>query len=92
MSRWDDAEAEFYGKVVPAFLGGGSPSPVEHPPEPASGDSTWYGDWECGWEPERANWTGEGYVAYKGGCDLDARYVTASTWDKLLEAVDDEEE
>lgn len=24
MSRWDDAEAEFYGQVLPAFLGGGS--------------------------------------------------------------------
>ncbi len=66
--------------------------PLRDYPEPPGGESSWYRDWEAGYEPERGSWTGEGYVAYKGGCDLDARHVTGATWDALLEAVDDEEE
>lgn len=33
---------------------------------------------------------GEGYHAYLGGCDLDARRVTGATWSDLLDAIDEE--
>lgn len=61
------------------------------PPEPPAGTSVWYRGWEASYEPDRAHWTGDGYVAYKGGCDLDALQAHGSTWAGLLEAVDDEE-
>jgi hypothetical protein len=63
----------------------------ERPTEPTEG-SVWYRGWECGYEPERGNWTGEGYTAYKGGCDLDAKQAHGATWAALLEHVDDEED
>lgn len=62
------------------------------PSEPPAGASAWYRGWECSYEPDRAHWTGEGYTAYKGGCDLDARTATGATWDVLLSNVDDEED
>jgi hypothetical protein len=62
------------------------------PGEPSSGESVWYRGWEAGYEPERGNWTGEGYVAYKGGCDEGAPQAHGATWAALLEAIDDEED
>lgn len=63
-----------------------------HPPEPKAGTDVRYRGWECSYDPDRAHWTGEGYVAYKGGCDLGAPQTTGATWDALLSNVDDEED
>ena len=68
------------------------PVEVNSPPEPQGGAPVWYRGWECGWNDMAERYTKEGWEAYKGGCDLDARRVTAKTWAELLEAIDDEED
>ena len=65
---------------------------TQRPDEPTGQAAVWYRGWECDYEPDRANWTGEGYTAYLGGCDLDARQVSAPTWERLLEEIDDQED
>jgi hypothetical protein len=65
---------------------------IERPAEPEGEDCAWYRGWECGWDRMRDFYTSEGYSAYKGGADLDAPNVSADTWAKLLDAVDDEED
>lgn len=64
----------------------------QRPSEPQGDAVVWYRGWEAGYEGNRACWTGEGYTAYKGGCDLDAPQAHSSTWAGLLEAIDDEED
>lgn len=61
------------------------------PTEPTSG-AVWHRGWEVSYEPERARWTGEGWTAYKGGCDLDVPCVTAASFEGCLNFVDDEED
>lgn len=62
------------------------------PEMPTGEDVVWYRGWEAGWEQQLEFYTGEGYRAYKGGCDLDAPNVTAGTWAGLLDAIDEEED
>ncbi|MES2783580.1 MAG: hypothetical protein V4657_12360 [Pseudomonadota bacterium] len=62
------------------------------PPDPNGEAVVWYRGWEAGYEWQREYYTGEGLTAYRGGCDLEARYVSAATWSGLLALVDDEME
>ena len=62
------------------------------PPVPYGEDVVRYRGWEAGFERDLDYWTGSGYRAYKGGCDLDAPNVTAGTWTGLLDAIDEEED
>jgi hypothetical protein len=55
------------------------------PPEPDHNHLVWYRGWEAGR-------SGFEWVAYKGGCDLDAESVHASSWEELLDLIDDEME
>lgn len=64
----------------------------ERPRQPDSEDVVWYRGWEAGWEQMLDFFTGEGYRAYKGGCDLGAQTVSAGTWNDLLDAIDEEED
>lgn len=48
----------------------------------------WYRGYEIYYERSRYLWTGDAYAAYKGGLDLDARYVTGKTLSEVKEAVD----
>jgi hypothetical protein len=65
---------------------------ILRPAEPSWPELAWYRGWECGYEGERAAWTGEGYTAYKGGADLDVPQQSAATWEGLLDLIDDEED
>ncbi len=67
-------------------------APEQRPAEPHGEDAVWYRGWEAGWEQILEFFTGEGFRAYKGGCDLDATNVTAGTWSDLLDAIDEEED
>lgn len=64
----------------------------DRPQEPRAGEAFWYRGWECGFEPDRHNWCGDGWVGYKGGCDLDAPQTSGKTWDALLDEIDAEED
>ena len=65
---------------------------IERPKTPDGEDVVRYRDWEAGWDQLREFYTGQGYTAYKGGCDLDAPNVSAGTWEKLLDTINDEED
>ena len=67
-------------------------APKERPAEPHGEDVVWYRGWEAGWEQMLEFFTGEGFRAYKGGCDLGAPTVSAGTWSGLLDAIDEEED
>jgi hypothetical protein len=56
--------------------------------EPYGEGDVWYRGWEAGWDRLRDHYTGSGYVAYKGGCDLDAQEVSSGTWKGLLDEID----
>lgn len=60
------------------------------PDEPSKDDIVWYRGWECSYDPTAAYWTPEGWLAYKGGCDLDALQISACTWLDLLDEIDAE--
>lgn len=62
------------------------------PEVPHGEDTVFYRGWEAGWEQMLDFFTGEGYRAYKGGCDLDSQTVSAGTWSDLLDAIDEEED
>jgi hypothetical protein len=66
--------------------------PTKRPDEPAWNEQVWYRDWECGFDEMSDRYANEGWVAYKGGADLDAPRVSAKSWDALLDAIDDEED
>lgn len=66
-------------------------APAVRPSEPAGDACVWYRGWEAGWSMDREFWTGAGYVAYKGGADIGAREVSASTWNGLLDEIEGEE-
>ncbi len=61
------------------------------PPEPEIGHDVWYRGWECGYDIDAALYAGEGWRAYKGGCDIDAPHESAKTFTELLDAIDDRE-
>lgn len=65
---------------------------IERPSEPEGEDVVWYRGWEAGYEWQLEFYAGEGYRAYKGGCDLDAPSVTAGIWAKLLDKIDEAED
>lgn len=62
------------------------------PVEPEGDVAVSYRGWEVSYDFSAEYWTGEGWAAYKGGCDLDAPCVTASMFKAVLDAVDDEED
>jgi hypothetical protein len=62
------------------------------PAEPEGEEDVWYRGWEAGWSQEREYYSGEGYVAARGGWDFECRQVSATTWEGLLDAIDDEED
>lgn len=62
------------------------------PDEPSAIESVWYRGWECGWNDTANAYTGEGWEAYKGGCDLDAPRINTKTWEALIDAIDEAEE
>lgn len=64
---------------------------AERPQQPEKEDLVWYLGWEAGYDWQHEYYTGEGYVAYKGGCDLGAPKVSAGTWEGLLEEIEVEE-
>ena len=51
----------------------------------------WHRGWEMLFCPDAAFWTNEGWLAYKGGIDLDARRLEAPTLAELQELINDEE-
>ena len=62
------------------------------PREPVADATVYYRGWEIGWSRVAWYWSGEGWIAYKGGCDLDAREVRSATYQGCLDAIDDEED
>jgi hypothetical protein len=62
------------------------------PPEPQGDDVVWYRGWEVGFDGMAHDYGGEGWRAYKGGCDLDAPQVSARTYDACLDEIDSEED
>lgn len=61
------------------------------PVEPEIGHTVWYRGWEISFYDDAEFWTGNGWQAYKGGADLDAPNVSASTFTDLIEEIDAEE-
>lgn len=66
-------------------------TPHHRPSEPSHG-AAWYRGWECGYDESHSYWTAHGYVAYRGGCDLDACTLTSATWRGLFDVIDEEED
>lgn len=61
------------------------------PAKPAWDHSAWYLGWEAGEDDMASRYTDECWIAYKGGCDLDAPTLRAKSWDELLDLIEDEE-
>jgi hypothetical protein len=60
--------------------------------EPTDGKPVWYRGWEITFSHDAAGWTGEGWHACLGGADLDCIQRTASTWEGILDEIDDFDE
>jgi len=67
-------------------------TPHHRPKEPCALDHVRYRGWEVGWSSTSEYWCGEGWIAYKGGCDLGAPEVRASTYQSCLDEIDNEED
>ena len=65
---------------------------VERPVEPTESADVWYRGWEVGFDDTAHRWSGEGWRAYKGGCDLDAPTVSAATFIGCLNEIDEAED
>ena len=65
---------------------------MTRPPEPHHSAVAWYRGWEAGYDPTAAFWGAEPWIAYKGGCDLDAPQATGRSWAHLLDEIDDNED
>lgn len=52
----------------------------------------WHNGWECYYSENAQFFTGEGWLAYKGGVDLDAPSLSASTLEGLLSDIADYDE
>lgn len=64
---------------------------TDRPQEPKGLDVVWYRGWEAGYDDMAARYVPECWIAYKGGCDLDAPTVSAATFSGLLDEIDAEE-
>lgn len=62
------------------------------PAEPDLGHDVWYRGWECSYDINAALYVGEGWRAYKGGCDIDAPHESSKTFSGLLDSIDDHED
>lgn len=62
------------------------------PPEPDHNTRVNYRGWEAEYNLDHGMWTGDYWVAFRGGADLDAPAVSAPTWVELLNEIDDWEE
>jgi len=63
----------------------------QRPAEPEVGHDAWYRGWECSYDVDAALYGHEGWRAYKGGADLDARQTSGKTWSDLLDEIDEQE-
>jgi hypothetical protein len=77
-----DAAAEHCGQLIPE----------PRPDHPGYKDHVRYRGWKIGWSHESYYWADEGWVAYKGGCDLGAPELRCATFGGMLDAIDDEED
>ncbi len=66
--------------------------PHYRPALPMGEAHVWYRGWEVGYSHHAAYWSGEGWIAYKGGCDLGAPEVRSASYVQCLHAIDDEED
>ena len=69
--------------------------PMRRPAEPDGEATVWYRGWEVSYDGQSAYAAvfGDGrWTAYKGGCDLGAPEVRASSYQACLDAIDEEEE
>lgn len=64
---------------------------TDRPQEPKGTDSVWYRGWEAGYDDMAARYVPDYWIAYKGGCDLDAPQLSASTFIALLDEIDETE-
>lgn len=64
-------------------------TPDKRPGQPKRNAIVTYRGWECAFYSDAEFWTGNGWVAYKGGADIDAPNVNAGTWTGLLGEIDD---
>lgn len=64
----------------------------KRPDRPQGDERVWYRGWEAFWDDLADSYMGTGFRAYIGGCDIDARYVAAGSWNDLLDEIDDEED
>lgn len=62
------------------------------PPEPKGDAVVYYRGWECAFYSDAEFWSGNGWQAYKGGADIGAPNVNASSFTALLDEIDEEEE
>lgn len=62
------------------------------PLQPTDGKPVWYRGWEVCWDEDADYWIGEGWRAYKGGCDLGAPLQASNDFVDLLDLIDDEED
>ncbi len=62
-------------------------------PEEPKGDAlAWYIGWEIGFNYDAHAYAGEGWLAYKGGADLDAPTVSGKTFDDVLREIEEAED
>lgn len=64
----------------------------DRPAEPSHDKDVSYRGWEIGWNDMAAKWTGTGWDAYKGGCDLGAPRITTADFSDCLDEIDDYED
>lgn len=67
------------------------PTHGTRPAQPGLTDHVWYRGWEVGYSRDADFWSNEGWIAYKGGCDLGAPEVRSGTYEACLDLIDDEE-
>lgn len=79
------------GRDVPDFFDHIDVNCTDWPDEPKGGATAYYRGWEFGFDDMAAQYTREGWRAYKGGCDIDAPQLSAATLFALFAAIDGEE-
>jgi hypothetical protein len=64
----------------------------QRPSEPTGNNVVWYRGWEVGFDQMAHDYAKSGWRAYKGGVDMDAPIVDASTYEGCLDEVDEAED
>ncbi len=65
---------------------------IERPAQPACDETIWYRGWEIGWNADAHLWLGDGWDAYKGGCDIDTPRITSSDFADCINEIDNWED